>query len=328
MKKTPSKKSNIRRLAAECATSESARKPAPAARFSPWSLSVYVYWIIILFFIAATFYILGRSQGMMNPIVDNVQITEETLMPADDYLATGRTKLVGGEIEDAIADLSVALQQPTPPIDAYILRGEAYMQSGSYAPAMDDFTAAINADPTNAVAYFDRALLNTRIEDYAAAMTDINNSLAAQTERPTDVLTLRDIYARRGTLNLWLKNWDGAIADFTNSLAQANGIVNPATYADRAEAYTATSQYQLAIDDYMAAVRVISEQIQGAPTNEGREALSRNAMGYFERSGALNLRMGNMVAAKGDLESAVMIGTALGDTDTVNRLNGLIAEMQ
>ena len=47
-----------------------ATKSAPLAKsatkqsYNPWSLSIYVYWFIILFFIAATFYILGRSHGI------------------------------------------------------------------------------------------------------------------------------------------------------------------------------------------------------------------------------------------------------------------------
>ena len=35
------------------------------ACFNPWSLSIYIYWFIILFFIAATFYILGRSHDVL-----------------------------------------------------------------------------------------------------------------------------------------------------------------------------------------------------------------------------------------------------------------------
>lgn len=301
---------------------------ATAPKFNAWSLSIYVYWFIIIFFISATFYILGRSHGILHPVANNVEITEEVLMQGAEYLDAGKTKLLSGNVDDAITDFTVVIQSDETFVDAYILRGEAYMQSGDYINAMKDFDSATQIDPLNSVAFYDRALLNTRMEDYSAALSDINNALAARAVRPNDVLQLRDIYAKRGQLNLWLKNWDGAVADYTNSLARPEGAVNPSVYAERAEAYTALGKYSDAISDYMSAVRVISEQIQGASSADSREGLSRNAMGYFEKSAALNVRQGNLESARTDLESAYTIATALNDADTVERLGSLIKELK
>jgi tetratricopeptide (TPR) repeat protein len=283
-----------------------------------------------LFFIAATFYILGRSHGVLDhrvPLNDNAVVTEEVLMQAPDYYESGRAKLVAGEIEDAIADLTTAIDSGEPTADMFILRGEAYMQSASYGNALNDFNMAIDMDPASSVAYYDRALLNTRLEDYNAALNDINNALAVRATNDQDILQLRDLYAKRGQLNLWLKNWEGAIADYTNSLARPDGVVNPSVYAERAEAYTATGDYVAAINDYSAAVRVISEQIQGADSAAERELMSSNAMSYFEKSAALNLQLGNMEASRSDLESALTIAAALNDSESVERLQALIADM-
>lgn len=294
--------------------------------FNPWSVSIYVYWFIILFFIAATFYILGRSHnGAVN--TRDVQITEEVLLQAADYYEKGKEKLLAGNVDEAIADLTTAIDAGAASMETYILRGEAQMQAGNYREAMNDFNTALYKDPANAVAYYDRALLNTRLEDYGAALNDINNALAANAQKPSPMLQMRDLYAKRGQLNLWLKNWEGAIADYTNSLARPEGTVNPTVYAERAEAYTAIGNYADAINDYSSAIRVISEQIQGAPTLEEREALSNNAMSYFEKSAALNLKLGNTDAARTDLESAQTIAVALNDVETVGRLQGLIDEM-
>ncbi len=297
--------------------------------FNPWSLSIYVYWFIILFFIASTFYILGRSHNVLNGKTDNnVEITEEALMQSADYYESGKNKLLAGNIEDAIADLTTAIDAGNASIETYILRGEAYMQSGDYSNAMVDFNHAINTEPTNAVAYFDRSLLFTRLEDYNSALNDINAALSAAATNPSSILAQRDLYAKRGQLNLWLKNWEGAIADYTNSLARPDGTVKPSVYAERAEAFTALGQYENAINDYGAAVRVISEQIQGATTAAEREQLSSNAMTYFEKSAALNLQLGNIDASRNDLQSAYTIAAALNDTESVNRLQGLLMEMQ
>lgn len=295
----------------------------------PGSVSLYIYWFIILFFIAATFYILGRSHGALThrSTSGNVEITEEALLQSNDYYESGKVKLVDGNVADAIADLTAAIDADNENLNAYILRGEAYMQSGDYRNAAADFDAVLAMDEMNSVAYYDRALLNTRLEDYNAALSDINNALAARVENPNDILQLRDLYAKRGQLNLWLKNWEGAIADYTNSLARPDGIVSPNVYAERAEAYTATGRYGEAIEDYMSAVRVVSEQIQGVPSHAEREQLSAHAMSYFEKSAALNLQLGNVDAAISDLESARTIAAALNDVDSVDRMTGLITEL-
>ena len=329
MKKTPVKKSanTKNRVKVRPVASKPTVKPAKQKQcFNPWSSSIYVYWFIILFFIAATFYILGRSHNAQ-PSVANVEITEEVLLQSGDFYESGKTKLLTGELDAAIVDLTAAIDAGAASVDTYILRGEAYMQSGDYRSAMNDFNAALAKDPANAVAYYDRALLNIRLEDYNAAMNDINNTLAANTSNPSPALQMRDLYAKRGQLNLWLKNWQGAIADYTNSLARPEGSVNPIVYAERAEAYTAMGDYVAAINDYSSAVRVISEQIQGAPTIEEREQLSSNAMSYFEKSAALNLNLGNVDAARTDLESSYTIAVALNDSETMERLLGLIAEL-
>ena len=330
MKKTPArstknaKKPTKVRPVASKPTVKTAKNAKPC--FNPWSVSIYVYWFIILFFIAATFYILGRSHNT-TPATPAVEITEEVLLQSGDYYESGKTKLTAGNIDEAITDLTAAIDSGAASVDTYILRGEAYMQAGNYANAMADFNSVLAKDPANSVAYYDRYLLNTRLEDYAAAMNDINNALAANTQNPSPMLQMRDLYAKRGQLNLWLKNWQGAIADYTNSLARPEGTVNPSVYAERAEAYTAIGNYADAINDYSAAIRVISEQIQGAPTMDERESLSNNAMNYFEKSAALNLNLGNSDAARTDLESAYTIAIALNDTDTANRLQGLINEL-
>lgn len=291
-----------------------------------WSWTIYVYWFIILFFIAATFYIIGRSHEFLHPSPRNVVVTEEALIQPDGYIASAKEKLNAGNIDEAIAELNAAVDSNASS-NLYALRGEAYMQTGDYQKALNDFDAAIEIDGMNAVAFYDRSLLNTRLENYEAALTDINNALAAQSMKPSDLLTMRNLYAKRGQLNLWLKNWQGAIADYTNSLARAEGSVSANVYAERAEAYTAMGEYDSAINDYTSAVRVISEQIQAAPTQEEREAQSSNAMSYFEKSAALNLNLGKVDIAKTDLESAFAIANALNDEESIERIQNLINDL-
>ncbi len=329
MKKTNTPKNTTRKVKKTASAAPLKITPVVCDKrcFNPWSLSIYVYWFIILFFIASTFYILGRSHDTLSHKAGNVEVTEEALMQAGDYYEQGKTKLLAGDTSAAISDLTAAIDTGVADIDAYLLRGEAYLQSGDYSNAMNDFNAVIEREPGNAVAYYDRALLNTRTEDYSMALNDINNALAAQTANPSKILQLRDLYAKRGQLNLWLKNWDGAIADYTNSLSHTSGAVSPSVYAERAEAYTAVGNYNDAIDDYASAIRVISEQIQGATTADAREALSSSAMSYFEKSAALNLQVGNVDSARSDLSSAYTIAGALNDTASAQRLGELMENL-
>lgn len=331
MKKIPAKKTETSKTRAKVrpvASKPTVKQSKPKPCGGSWSVSIYVYWFIILFFIAATFYILGRAHNGQ-PKLDgaNIEITEEVLKQSADYYESGKAKLLEGNLGDAIVDLTAAIDAGAPTVDTYILRGEAHMQSGDWRAAMADFNAALAKDPANAVAYYDRALLNSRLEDYNAAMNDINNALAASASKPTPVLQLRDLYAKRGQLNLWMKNWQGAIADYTNSLARPEGKVDPNVYAERAEAYIALGSLPEAINDYSSAVRIISEQIQGTTEMAERETLSSRAMTFFEKSAGLNLNIGNIEGARTDLESSYTIAVALKDDESAQRLQGLIAEL-
>ena len=302
-------------------TNVNAQKTAASA----WSTPVYVYWFIILFFIAATFYILGRTHGMYhNPATLN----EEILMQANDYFSAGKSKLADGDIEGAIADFTAVVESGAVSGNAYLARGEAYMLLGDYKKAMADFNSAIEHDATSVSAFYDKALLEMRLEDYDSAMVDINNAMvvAASTENPS--ITMRDLYAKRGQLNLWQKNWDGAISDYTNSLARAEGTVSPDVYAERAEAYTAKGDYIDALNDYVSAMQVIKEQLGGINDEATNEKLSRDVMLYTEKSAGLYLQLNNKEAALTNLMGARQVAAAFNDTETVERLDKMISDLE
>ena len=290
-----------------------------------WSTPIYVYWFIILFFIAATFYILGRNHGMNhNPATLN----EEILMQATDYFNSGKAKLESGDIQGAIADLTAVVDSGAVSGTAYLARGEAYMVLGDYTKAMADFNSAIEHDSTNVLAFYDKALLEMRLEDYESAMIDINNALVVAASNPATPVPMRDLYAKRGQLNLWQKNWEGAIADYTNSLTHPDGTVSPNVYAERAEAYTAKGEYASAITDYTSAMQVIKEQLAGVTDVEQGEKLSRDVMLYAEKTAALYLKLDNKEMALANLQDAYQIAISLHDTETVDRLERLLVDLQ
>ena len=148
MKNTPAKNTK-KPVKVRPVASKPTVKPTKASNtkpcVNPWSVSIYVYWFIILFFIAATFYILGRSHNIET--TPSVQITEEVLLQSGDLYESGKTKLAAGNITEAITDLTAAIEAGAASVDTYILRGEAYMQSGDYANAMTDFNSVLEKTP-------------------------------------------------------------------------------------------------------------------------------------------------------------------------------------
>ena len=301
-------------------------------------LSLFIYWMIILFFVSATFYILGRSQEILKhgttpaavEIIDGKNLDsltdEQKAGLADKYAALGKSKFSNGDYDGAAQDLSVALEAAPLMVDGYNMRGEAFMQTGDYSRAEEDMTKAIELDANNSIAYYDRAILNMRLEKYDAARTDLGNAMEALERKPSEIVSAHDIYAKRGQLSLWEKDWSGAISDYSLAISQKTD--NYEDFAGRAEAYTAQSAFEPAADDYLNSVRIIAEQISSEPDSRVRETMSRQAIGYFQKLAAIHVKMGALDQAKSDLESAKAIAIALGDTDQTEQLDTLLSEIQ
>jgi len=279
---------------------------------------------------------MGRSYHIFNPGADAVHVAmmdmsgmtvEQRAALAREYLESGRYKLFAGNIAGAVLDLSVSIEADATDPFAFIYRGEAFLQISDLDRAEADFTRALELDDGNPVALYDRAMVNIRREVFASAIKDLDVALVSNRTRRTDILSDRDILSRRAQLHLWMKNFQAAAADYTAAIAASGLIINPDDLAGRAEAYTGLQAWSPAARDYLAAITIISERIQDATTDDERENMSRMAMSYFEKSAALHVLLHDFVAARADLESAIMIGTALGDDDAVTRMRSLLEGM-
>ncbi|MCL2338794.1 MAG: hypothetical protein FWC51_02460 [Proteobacteria bacterium] len=337
---------------------EPVKKPAPAAAAKPAErndalapkadgsrFALYVYWLIIVFFVGSTFYILGRGYSIIHPLpattaANNVEVTDaatdvpvldvSSLSDADrvalaaQYAQTGKAKLISADPSGAIADLNVAITADPSAVDPYIYRGEAYMQNADYANAMNDLNTAIQLDSQNSVALFDRAVLYVHMENFDSALVDLGSALNANNARPSDILTDHDIYSKRAQIMLWQKDFQGAVNDYNAAINASGSAPNYLDYAGRAEAWTAMGQWKNAADDYLSAITIISNTIGNAATNEQRNVMSRNALAYFQKSGALHVKMGDIAAAKADLQAAQTLAATLGDNETAAKLQTLI----
>ena len=329
------------RIATPVKPTKTTAKPASGRSIVPTPdssrFALYVYWIIILFFVSATCYILGRGYSIMHQrgteiksaaLINVSGMTEEQRMGlATEYSATGKEKLLEGNATGAILDLTVAIEADPKMVDAFIFRGEAYMQVSDYSRAMSDFNIATELDPDNAVAFYDRAILSMRLEEFEGALLNLNLAMDAYQRRPSDIVSAHSIYARRAQLQLWAKDFQQAVNDYTAAINASGDNQSPDDFSGRAEAWTALGEFRHATSDYLSAITLISEKIQLVESPAQRDQMSRSAMSYFERSAALNVKLGDLEAARTDLEAAHTLASALGDNDTASRIQSLIMEL-
>lgn len=307
-------KSVVKPIAAPMQTADAVKKS---------KTSVRIYWLVILFFVAATFYILGRGQE----IIKHFDANKNMPTMSSELLDSAKEKLISGDTKGVIADMTVALEHDPNLAMAYTIRGEAFMAEANYSDAMTDLNRATQLDSQSALAVYDRALLNIQLENFGPAMTDLNTALSLVGNDKSGVLTERAVYSKRAQLNLWLKNWDAAVADYTAAINLSGEVPADEDLAGRADALTALGQYQQAVNDYMAAVTMISTVIKDEPDAAKKINMSRRALSYFEKSAALHVQLNEMDNARNDLEAANTLATALKDEDSQKRIAGLLASL-
>lgn len=239
-------------------------------------------------------------------------------------LESGKAKLLDGNIQGALTDVSAAIESDPESALAYTYRGEIYMSDANYGAAKADFDKAIELKSRCALAFYDRALLNIHMGELEDAMSDLDSALEIFGKSKTEVLTERNIYSKRAQLNLWMKNWDAAISDYNDAISRSANEQSDEDIAGRADAYTAIGNYQEALKDYTSAIKIISENIKRDEDQANRINMSRRAMSYFEKSAALRIQIKDMENARSDLESANALAAALGDIDTQKRITELL----
>jgi tetratricopeptide (TPR) repeat protein len=333
MQKKPIKKPAQRKAAARKRTTNtnpiakpiivsSVASAVPVRKSPRWT--IYVYWVIILFFVCSTFYILGRGHHILaQRDAAPVQISEQ----GASLLESGKEKLLGGDVQGAIEDMSAAVESDPNAAIVYSYRGEVYLSEANYAAAEVDFNKAVELDPESSLALYDRALLKIQLGNLDEALVDLNAAIEMNGKRPNEVPVLQNVYSKRAQLNLWLKNWEAAIADYNEALAQSGETPSDEDYAGRADAFTALGDYSTALNDYMSAITTISQTIRDSEDPSIRINMSQRAMSYFEKSAALNVQLNDMAAARANLEAAGTLATALNDTGTQARLAELLGEL-
>jgi tetratricopeptide (TPR) repeat protein len=338
----PAKKTKkVSMQAAAKKAAEGAATPAKAGKNGKRPIVMTsIYWAAIATFAGSACYMLSHhDMRRAAETADTIQVTSDKYQSpeakaggtddAGEYLVSGQQKLLAGDSVGALNDFTLAIEK-NPTAMAYIYRGEMLMNGANFDAAIADFNAALQLDAVSAIAYYDRALTNIKLENLDEAQADLSEAIEAAELRSDQltVISLHDMYAKRAQTKLWLRDWSAAADDYTAAISQNAGEPDWNDYTGRAEARTNIGDYEAAISDYVSAVTIISERIQKTPDEKTREDMSRQAMGYFEKSGALRVKIGDMDSAKQDLQAAHTLAIALNDMENKSRLEILISSIK
>ncbi|MDR1027516.1 MAG: hypothetical protein LBL46_03815 [Rickettsiales bacterium] len=288
-----------------------------------------VYWLAIASAVATGCWMISRNGAATTaPVAEDaaeVRANTPANVAAAARLAdSGKSKLLDGDAVGALNDFSAAIEQ-NPAAEYFVYRGEILMQGENFAAAVADFGAALRIDAKSVAAYYDRALANIRLEKLSDAKADLDKAVANWNE--DSPISEHDVFAKRAQVSLWLRDWRASEADWTQAIAKTSGESDWNDFAGRAECRTNMGDFQEAANDYVSAVTIISDRIQKTPDDTTRANMSRQAMGYFEKSGALRIKLDQHDLALQDLQAAHTLAIALDDIENKNRLQILISSL-
>lgn len=95
--------------------------------------------------------------------------------------------------QDAVDDLTHALEVDPRRPDAMVLRGSAWRHLGKLDPAEDDIASALTMDPENAEGLLERGILRQRRNDAAGARSDWEHAIALAPDSATADLAQQNL---------------------------------------------------------------------------------------------------------------------------------------
>jgi len=157
------------------------------------------------------------------------------------------------DYDSAIAEYTESIRLNPNDASAYYNRGNAYLGKKDYDSAIADYTEAIKLDPDSDVkaeAYCKRGhSYQDGKNDYHSAIADYNE---AKRLNPDESSVFISIYIEHGKAYLEKKDYDGAIAYFSEAIDNDTSWAEPYRY--RGNAYLGKKDYDNAIADFDTAI--------------------------------------------------------------------------
>ena len=145
------------------------------------------------------------------------------------------------DYNNAIYNLTKAIELDSKKIDYYIERSKIYLKQGLYNRALTDCNKMIELEPNNVSYYKKRGDIYLKLKDYNNALVNYNDVIKLE---PNNI----SYYKKRGDIYLKLK-------DYSNALVNYNDVIklepnNISYYKKRGDIYFELKNYDKALIDY------------------------------------------------------------------------------
>jgi tetratricopeptide (TPR) repeat protein len=268
-----------------------------AIRLKPNYVSAYVRR-------GSTYASIGDSQKFIQDFNEAIRLQPDN---AWIYTERGAVYFVLGEKEQGIKDYerAIALNRELA-YQYYNQRGVALYKQQDYQGAITDFSQAIKLQPQNVQFYLNRGDAYAKLKDKLKALQDLNEALRLQPNNPSIYISRgsayfalgekeqgRKDYARaislapesayvyyknRGLLYYEQKDYQAAIADYTESLRLQSDYA--IAYLERGKTYYELKAYQKAIADYDRVIAIAPD----AAVAYGARGLASYWLGEYQKA--------------------------------------------
>jgi tetratricopeptide (TPR) repeat protein len=235
------------------------------------------------------------------------------LKPREHFLRQGRERLLRGDYEGAVADLTQVILLDSTSGEAYFWRGRAHEALRGYEAALSDLDEAIRLNPQFAEAYYHRGLIQLHYRDLPNCLVDLQeaNRLQPSTHRLIRIADLQSLS----------KQWDEALHTYTEALRLDQNCIE--AYLGRAQIYRSQHNYKAAVTELEQVLHREPQRVK-LYTEKGlmqicqgnfQDAiadftevirLSPSVTGYFHRSLA-HFHQGTFVEALEDLNQVIAL---------------------
>jgi tetratricopeptide (TPR) repeat protein len=300
--------------------------PPPVARQRPWGL-IGVAALIVVGLIAVVAILLPNLTtdaeltslpAAVTPTPTAVTPTSTPLSEATVHYEAGVTAFEEWELEEAIRELSQAIETDPGFAGAYYQRGASYYRNGQHAEAEADLTQAIALQPDLAEAYFVRGLLYLDQARGQEALEDLSTAIELQPDQA-------EAYYRRAQACDWYVHdcdSDRVLADIARTIELAPDFVE--AWIFRGELYLWEEEYDLALSDLIQAVELapddgyaweylghtyymLGEYGQAIASYGEALGLDPTDLDLYYYRGATSLRIGQFDIAIEDLDKVLLL---------------------
>ena len=155
------------------------------------------------------------------------------------WSARGLVNMMLQQENDALLDLTTAINLGSKWAGDYINRGILFYKKHNYRGALSDYDKAVELNDKDAQCYYNRGVLRAELGDWNNALEDFNTAIGLEPDNT-------EMYYQRGVVLLQLRQWKEAVNDFDQLIAR---------YPYFLPSYYLAAQAKTALNDPQAAYR-------------------------------------------------------------------------